>query len=358
MSIDISSLSGYVNQVGLRLEGFKQQRANVWNARCPICGDSERNSSKRRFYIHADKDKTTLMATCHNCQYANGFENFMRDHHNDIYQSMIFDLFKRGKTSERRKVNEAPTQTQQIPVEVQEEASTPVLQLQMLDTLPEDHPAVLYVASRRIFKYAYKFLSYCENLKRDVAAHLPTYDTEESNIPEDERLLIPFYDKTGRMTFIQARAMDPHAAIRYITLRIDETAEKWYGVDRLKPDMKTYVLEGPIDSTFIPNCVATADANLLSYPDGDIYIPDNQYRNKSIAAMVERIIDADKSVVLFPAWFTHKDINDAIKSGMTVQDLYQVIKEHTFSGMRARLEWTTRSRVSTAQKQYQPRSSR
>ena len=336
----IYELLGYVNQVGMRLDGFKKVRDNVWNSRCPICGDSQKRKGKQRFYIHPDKDKTTLMVSCRNCSYASPFLYFLKDHYNDLYLQAIMDLFK---SKAQNKPYKKPESVIEQPKEVDKNVESDGIILQTLDCLDSNNPVVRYVASRYIPLPHYKHLSWCENFKT-FSLQFPEYQ-ENNEMPEDVRLLIPFYDENKRLTHIQARAIDPNAYIRYITLKLDDSAPKWYGVDRIKSGMNQYVIEGPIDSLFIPNCVATADSNLLSYHNGDIYIPDNQYRNREIVNIVERIIDSGKKIVLFPDTFKYKDINDAVVSGVQLRELYTVIKQNTFQGLNARLAWSQRQKV-------------
>ncbi|AXF41467.1 DNA primase subunit [Acinetobacter phage SH-Ab 15599] len=337
----IYELIGYVNQVGMRLEGFKQVRDNVWNARCPVCGDSEKRKGKRRFYIHLDKQKTSLIASCRNCSYANSFLYFMKDFHNDLYLEATFELFK--NKAENKPVRFTKTEVPEIDEPEVINVIDHTQLYETLDCVPENNPVRRYVKSRYIYDHCLSRLGWCENF-RTFSQQFDQYE-DSSDMPEDVRLLIPFFNQKGEITHIQARAIDPNAYIRYITLKIDERAPKWFGVEQLKSDFPTYVIEGPIDSLFIPNCVATADANLLSYPDGDIYIPDNQYRNKEIVNIVNRVIESGKSVVLFPNDFKYKDINDAIISGLPIVELYRIIKRNTFSGMQAKLEWSTRHKV-------------
>lgn len=335
----ISDLIPYINQVSYRLEGFKQSRAQVWNARCPICGDSFKRKSIKRFYIHPDVKHQTLMASCRNCNYANSFLNFLKDYHNDIYGELIYENFKRKGDSDRPK-----------PVDISapvEELTAPVkgvlLELPLISELPEIHPIVRYLQFRKIFKFQWDRLSYCDNFKEQLCDLLPQY--QNSEMPTDARLIIPFYDETGVLTHIQGRSLDDSAKVRYITLKIDEKKQKLFGAELLDHNKPTYVVEGPIDSLFLPNCVATADSNLLSCTYGDVYIPDNQMRNKDIVRGIDSIIDAGKSVVLFPEEFIHKDINDALKAGVDIGELYRVIRENTFYGLQAELKWSTLCKI-------------
>ena len=71
------------------------------------------------------------------------------------------------------------------------------------------------------------------------------------------RLVIPFFDKSGKMFAYQGRAFGNETP-RYITLKLVSEKEKIYGLERIDFDSHVFVVEGPIDSLFIDNCLAVA----------------------------------------------------------------------------------------------------
>ena len=42
----------YLNLVSSKLSFFKKKGDNLWNFRCPVCGDSEKKKSKARGYVY------------------------------------------------------------------------------------------------------------------------------------------------------------------------------------------------------------------------------------------------------------------------------------------------------------------
>jgi hypothetical protein len=136
------------------------------------------------------------------------------------------------------------------------------LDLPSIKSLSDGHIAKDYVIFRKIPKsfhtelfYAEDFRKFCEYMK------LPPEKTE--NLPHDDRLIIPFVDIYGDLVAFQGR--DLHGGpIRYITLKLKYDTFKVYGIDRANVNEMVYVVEGPIDSMFLPNCVAMADSNLMS----------------------------------------------------------------------------------------------
>jgi hypothetical protein len=105
------------------------------------------------------------------------------------------------------------------------------------------------------------------------------------------------------------------------------------------------VVEGPFDSTFINNSVA------LCGSDGDvgclegsniIFVYDNEPRNQEIVRRIGDTIDRGNKVVIWPTNILEKDINDMVLSGIDVQS---VIKLNTYSGLEAKLKFTTWKKI-------------
>ena len=57
--------SKYIGLVSPRLQKFKKVKNNLFNFRCPICGDSKKNKSKTRGYLYTIKADVNFR--CHNC---------------------------------------------------------------------------------------------------------------------------------------------------------------------------------------------------------------------------------------------------------------------------------------------------
>ena len=55
----------YINLLSSRLEKFKRKSRDLYNFRCPICGDSKKNKYKARGYAYVKED--ILLFKCHNC---------------------------------------------------------------------------------------------------------------------------------------------------------------------------------------------------------------------------------------------------------------------------------------------------
>jgi hypothetical protein len=104
------------------------------------------------------------------------------------------------------------------------------------------------------------------------------------------------------------------------------------------------VLEGPIDSMMLQNAIAVCDSSLRG---SSKYLPkenlvlvfDNQYYNREIQQQIDRSIADGFKVCLFPRTTKGKDLNDMVKNGMSYEKLETYIKDHTYQGLRAVLEF-------------------
>ena len=165
-------------------------------------------------------------------------------------------------------------------------------------------------------------------------------DKLSERFPSDPRIVIPFYGFEGEVEMIQGRSLDKGAKLRYLTIKADEDIDKVFGKYEIDPEKTVYCTEGPLDSLFVDNCLATCDSSLTKAP-ADVYIWDNQPRSKEIVALMEKTIDKKHKIVIWPnSPDTKMDINDMIQMGITREELKKVIEMRTFSGLKAKLELT------------------
>lgn len=164
-------------------------------------------------------------------------------------------------------------------------------------------------------------------------------------LPEDHapRLILPWCDRQQHIQGAQARRIDAEGKQgRYVTFKHDSTDEKIYGWDRVELHRPVYITEGPLDSWFLPNAVAAMGSDLLRVHDRflsqyqAILVYDNEPRNAQITAQMQQAVKRGLSVVIWPATLQEKDINDMVKAG---HDVLSMIRNHTYKGLRAELEY-------------------
>jgi hypothetical protein len=185
--------------------------------------------------------------------------------------------------------------------------------------------------------YTDDFLSFCDELFPEHGKKLPR---------GDERLVIPFWDGKKILQGVQGRTLS-NSEIRYITIRAREDMTKVFGLDLIDFTKPINVVEGPIDSMFLKNSLATMDSALYRVIEtiGDhdyVFIYDNEPRNKDLLKTLRKTINMGRKVVIWPSSIKEKDINDMVLAGHTI---HKIIEERTFQGPRAMLEFETWSKV-------------
>lgn len=216
-----------------------------------------------------------------------------------------------------------------------------VINLPKIIDLPMDHYAAKYCIGRKIPEATYDTLYYANDFKEFIDELLPEHDKDLKE--DDPRLIIPFYDIDGTLLAVQGRSLRD-SKIRYITIKLDEESIKIFGLNTVNKEEKIYVTEGPIDSLFLPNAVATADANLANAVN---YIPreklvlvfDNEPRNKDICKLMDKAIENHFAICIWPEMMQEKDINDMVLSGFTPDEIVDIIDKNTFVNLRAKMEF-------------------
>jgi len=315
----------YINLISSRLQKFKKVKNNLYNFRCNICGDSQKNKNKARGYLYQVKNNTNFK--CHNCGVNISFNNFLKQLDAVIYKQYTFEKFKEGNTGKNFTAKEPIFKFESPKFKAK-------IDLPKASSNPQ---AKEYLENRKLnsdkFYYSEKFKEWTNSL-------VHTFDDAKYDEP---RIIIPlFYNK--ELVGFQGRALGPNK-VKYITVMLDDDAPKIYGLDEIQKTETVYITEGPFDSTFIRNSIALCGA------DGDIdkwnistrvWIYDNEPRNPEILNRISKCIDNGEKVVIWPSKIQQKDINDMVLAGYNVQS---VIELNTYSGLEAKLKFNTWKKI-------------
>jgi len=317
----------YINLISTRLVKFTKKNSNLYNCRCNICGDSQKNKSRARGYFYSVKNNTNYK--CHNCGVNISLNNYLKQIDPILHQEYCLEKYSSGFTG-KNFTAEAPKFNFKKPV---------FKKTLNLPKASENSIAKSYLENRKLnsdnFYYAEKFKEWTNTVHE-------TFD-QKSLKYEESRIVIPLYYKKQLIGF-QGRSIGP-SQIKYITIMLEEDAPKIYGYDGVNLDKPVYVIEGPFDSTFIQNSVAMcgSDLNLkdlnISHP---VYVYDNEPRNQEIHKRIESRIESGESIVIWPSLIKEKDINDMVLSGLNVQS---VIESNTYSGLVAKLKFNEWKKV-------------
>ena len=317
--------SKYINIVSSRLDKFKRVKPNLFNFRCPLCGDSQKHKNKARGYFYQVKTNTNYK--CHNCGASLSFNNFLKKIDGTLHSKYTMEKFKEGFTGKN-----FPAEEPKI------EYDKPKFKAKI--DLPSCSDVVsgrTYLEDRGIdpskFYFADKFCAFVNNYK-------PTFS---SKVIEEPRIVIPLYYQKEVVGF-QGRSLSSNS-VKYITIMLDDEAPKIYGLDDIQDNLPVYITEGPFDSTFLDNAIALCGA------DGDVHkwgvssptwVYDNEPRNREICKRIESTINRGDKVVIWPSNIVEKDINDMVLGG---HDVKKVVELNTYSKLQAKVKFTEWKRV-------------
>ena len=325
----------YINLMSSRLERFSRVNANTYKFRCPICGDSQKDPRKTRGYVYMRKG--TLKFFCHNCNASMGLAWFIKSQDPTLYLEYTKErMLEQGHKDDTQEFVEK----MKTPVFVK---TTGLKDLKKISQLKPEHPVKQYISRRMIPTEAHHKLFLVRNFKAWTNTMLPDKFDEESLKNDEPRLIIPFLDKDKNLFGYQGRSFKKDG-IRYITIILDEEKPKIFGMDAMDPDKDIYVVEGPIDSLFLPNGIASAGGDLITplqqldvQKDRFVIVYDNEPRNKHTVKHIEKAIEHGFRVCIWPTAIQQKDINDMVLAGYTTEKVKEIIDDCTFSGPTAKL---------------------
>lgn len=317
----------YIGLVSSRLPKFKKVKADLYNFRCPICGDSQKHKNKARGYIYGIKNNANFK--CHNCGASMSLNNLLKKLDSTLHKQYTLEKFKDGHGGGKSFVVEEP----------KFEFKKPVFRKSIdLPKASEVKIAKQYLDNRRLdstkFYYTDKFKEWTNTQKQ-------TFDY----IGKDEpRIIIPMYDSAKKLIGFQGRSLIPNS-IKYITIMIDEDAPKIYGLDKINKEKPIYIIEGPFDASLVENGIAMcgADVDIGSFCWSDyIYVYDNEPRSREITTRIRKTIDRGDKVVIWPTSIEEKDVNDMILGG---HDVMGMLKSNTYSGLKAKIKFNNWKKI-------------
>ena len=315
--------SKYIGLVSSRLGNFKRVKSDLYNFRCPICGDSKKNKTKTRGYLYTIKADVNFR--CHNCGASMTFSNFLKEIDPVVHKQYVFERFKQGSTGRGTVVEEPIFKFEKPKFKTD-------IDLPLASTVDVSR---IYLEKRKLdptkFYYAERFVEYVNSHKQNL------------NMNEHSRIIIPLYYQKN-LVGVQGRTLNSNS-VKYITTIFYDEAPKIYGLDNIRRDAPVFVTEGPFDSTFLLNSIAMcgADSDVRKWGvSTPVWVYDNEPRNPEITARISSTIAKGDSVVIWPSNVIEKDINDMILAGHDVQS---IVESNTYSGLEANLQFTTWKRI-------------
>ena len=346
----------FLSFISSKLEQFKQKNTDLYNFRCPYCGDSKKNKLKARGYVYRKSNEYFFI--CHNCSKSTTFAKFLEQIDGTTYKQYILERYATGQTGYGSNVKKPDfeqlkgnayarfqsalneprgdsTQSESV------ERTWRKFAHYSIENLPEEHYARDYIKKRKIPERFWSEIFFVPKFRDFLDKEFPNHSKDE--VPNDDRIILFYTNEKGEITNVAGRALS-ESKIRYVTIKVSDE-KKLFGLHRLRKQERIYVLEGQFDSYFIENSVASGDSNLGSvaaiFSDLNVVLVyDNETRNKDIVKQIEKSIDKGYKVCLFPESVKGKDVNEMIQNGLTSEEIKDIIDANTFSGLTAKLKFT------------------
>lgn len=343
MSLSIESK--YIRLISSRLRNFKQKKDYLWNFSCPICGDSKKNLSKARGYVF--QKGTNLFFNCHNCGVGTNLGNLIKQVDPSLHKEYVLERYKSGESG----FSNFKSPSFDIPAPRFDKVAKEkhFEHAEWVSKLPSGHFCLVYCTNRRFLSIMVDTLLFTPNYKKFCDALVPNHGKE---ITADARLVIPFYDKYNTLIGVSGRALEnSDYKLRYVTLRTNESQDKLiYGMDKVNTNELVKIVEGPLDSMFLTNCVGSGDSALIQTAklidaENKVLIFDNEPRNKEIVKLMDDAIKLGYNVVIWPDTMEQKDINEMVMASFSPAEIERIISSNTFTGLRAQMKFISWKKI-------------
>ena len=231
-SVKVDVLDQHIDLIiGSYFPEAKTSRNGNINFRCNVCGDSKKKKRKMRGWIL--KKKQPWMFYCFNCQEAMPAEIWMKKYFNSFYNDYLRDAFKIDIGVK------APPPPRVKPEELSGKEYNEYKDARYF--MP------IFSSNDEIFKLARRTCS-------DRLIPMPIWKRWAVAIDGlfKDRLIIPYFDKEGKIYSYQGRALMGQEPKYLSRLNCTDNIYNFYNVDSSKP---VVILEGAIDSLFIENAI-------------------------------------------------------------------------------------------------------
>ena len=156
--------SKFLNILSPQLLKFQKKGDNLWNFRCPYCGDSQKSRSKARGFVY--RKKNDLFFKCHNCGMGTTLGNLIKYLDSKIYKDYIMERYSSGVKT----VDPKPEFHFNAPVFRKKGI---LKNLKSISDLPEKHPARTIIEKRKLPPKCLNDLYLCESFYKFTNSLIP-----------------------------------------------------------------------------------------------------------------------------------------------------------------------------------------
>ena len=318
-----------------RLERFKQKSGNLWQCRCPYCGDSPKKNHSHGYFYEKNGE---LNYCCKRCGVGATIWSLIKRLDDRLYSQMRLEKL-RDQEGPRAPEPSLPAEARERPVFRDAEV---LREMAPVSALPDSHPVRRLVLDRRIPERHHFDLYACPAFMAHTNRLLPGKFSRDALRYDDGRLVIPCRNVHGRIVGYQGRALGKSGP-KYIAIQLDYTSPLVYGTSGADTNRSFFVTEGPIDSMFLENALGVCGSDIVStlsrlpfQRELPVVAYDCEPRSRETLEKIGRAIDCGYRVVVWPRWFDYKDVNEAVMDGLTPRDVEDIMVRSTYRGLAAR----------------------
>ena len=331
----------YIGLISAKLLKFRRKSSNLYNFKCPLCGDSSKNPNKTRAFFY--EKKGAMIFHCHNCGQHMKAELFIKEIDHPLYNEYMIEKLNTPKRLPTKKVEE-------FKMEAPKFNRSPLSKLTTVKQLLDGDNLKTYAHDRQIPEQYLSKLYSCPNFMEFTNKLIPNKFAEKALKYDGTRLLIPYFNQNKQIHAYNGRSLDPKEQIRYIKIVLDESIPNIYGLDTVDMNKDIFILEGEFDSMFVDNAIATGGGDLVTAisflpKEKCIVVLDNEPRSKDTRKKINKAVNHGYRVVIWPDSFEHKDINNAIIAGLNKEYIKYIIDNNIYSEMDAKMRLTEWSKA-------------
>jgi len=289
----------YITQIRTTLDRFKWVQ-NKANFRCPFCGDSKKNNHKTRaWFLDHPHTRGVTIFKCFNCGMVTSLSSFLKDTSPDIYKQYCYEKYIKPNKQEIVIAENKPKSSDYI-------TYNDFINSPFISTNKSNE----YLINIRKFSNSQASNFFYTSDFGNFLKTLPNANKYENQFNNHyQKIVIPFYDDFRNIQLLQFRSINKYDKMRYITIRLNDTFPKIWGLNRINKNKPIYVAEGPFDASFLDNCIAMAGADGTTSFNNLVYIFDNEKRNIEIVNRMVKVVKQGHSIFIWPD-VEEKDIND------------------------------------------------
>lgn len=333
------------NEYGYGVQYLKSN--DTYHCSCPICLEGKSFGKKKRcWYIPAKN-----LIYCHNCGWSSRPLKWIMEAGNLSYEDV------------RQELNEGEYNI--INLDRRTKDYSDIIKYDLDENLPSDcidlsnNLQLEYYKGNSVIDKALKYIS---KRRLNTAVNRPkTFYISLKDRTHKNRLVIPFYDDTGKVIFYQSRAIganidDFMEDVKYLSKK--NAQKSIFNIDKVDDDIEEiFLFEGPIDSCFVKNGVAVGgitpsrEKSLTDIQEEQldvyrlnhrfIWVLDSQWLDDASYEKTRILLENGESVFIWPEKVgkRFKDFNEMCMIGKQNEVPRECIINNTLTGETGLLKY-------------------